>query len=216
MKPENRFNYAQKGIRVAILVSVGMLLSGCIEMFQYVGQDDDGRLHTTFSVRIQKAILEMASGFSGQGAIDYGELLRFTEQDITEMYSNGSEMRIELIDTDLEYGFRFTVAVNSDLQIEQEELPMFPRFEKGVTTISFDDFDNDGETDPMAMAFLSSSKYRLIISKTHVPTISSAWYEVGDVTFPVEHHDLHSVFYIEFPIIYIMGLAREGKLRIRH
>ena len=216
MKYELTLASVPRRFRVVSLILIVMLFSGCVEFFQYVGQDEHGRLITSFSVRIQKLIFAMAAGLSGEETPDFGEILGIDEEEMVRMYSNGSEIQYEIIDTELEFGFRISLTLDADSQTVFGDVPFLPNLSEGMTTITLGGSGSADGQDGMAIAFLSSSKYRLLISKAYVPSISSAWYEVDGRSIPVEYRDYQSVYFIEFPIVYMLASGEDGKLRIEH
>lgn len=93
-------------------------------------------------------------------------------------------MAFNVIDTDLEYGFEFSVSVEAD-----------------------DDF---------AIAFFTSSRYRLILSKKHTREVSAAWFESAGNRALVALHECYEIFYIEFPMLYPFASGADARLYIAH
>ena len=210
------FGVGGRTVRVVLVMLTVGLLAGCVEVFQYVSRTEDGKTHTTVAVRIQKAIFEVAAGLSGEGPPDYEQEFGFTEDNIPAEYPEWLDFTFNVIDTDLEYGFEFSVSVDSDRVHDQDELLFLPRTENQATVIPFDGFDSEDADDDFAMAFFASSKYRLILSKKHTPEVSAAWFESAGNQAPVALHEYDDIYYIEFPMLYLFASGADARLYLTH
>ena len=200
---------------LVILIGV-FALSGCVEIFQYITQNEHGELELTASVRIQKSLFEAATSFTGEAPPDYETEFGFTEEEITEEYPDWLELTFDTIDTDLEYGFEVSLRGTPQRLQQHRTAPFLPHTEENVTSILFEGEGEATADDDIALALFASSKYRLLISKNYLPNISAVWYETGGRRTPVEVHDYDDVYYIEFPIVYLFASDADGSLRIEH
>lgn len=213
---KKRFGF-EHGIRIAGLVGFVLVLTGCVDIFQYVGYDDSGRLNTSVSLKIQKAILEMASGFSGEEP-NYEEEFDFSEEEIAEEYPEWVSVDVSPIDTELEYGFRLDMqTAENRMETFDDTTPFIPEKRDSEIVIPLQSMGSENDQgEESAAAFLASSKYRLLISKKYAPTISEAWYQNERERSPVDVQEFDEVYLLEMPVIYLFLSTTPGALHLAY
>lgn len=220
---EHSTNALQRGglVRIGLVISAVALLTGCIDIFQYVGRDGNGNLELSVSVTIQKAIFEMASSFDGSAPPDYEEEFEMSEEEITGEYPEWLSVTYTPINTELEYGFHLDMAVPETVLAQAlkakpgEAGPFLPRPDGDNTVFIFDGFGGEGgEADEMAAAFFASAKYRMLIDQNYLADITGASFERNGEQAPVDVRRYGDVWYLEFPMLYIFTGAGPGRLII--
>jgi hypothetical protein len=210
-----------RAVRIGLVVGAALLLTGCIDIFQYVGRDESGNLQLSVSVTIQKAIFEMASSFDGSAPPDYEEEFEMSEEEITGEYPEWLAVTYTPINTELEYGFHLEMVAPETVLTEALKAdpadagPFLPRPDGDNTVFVFDGFGNNGgEADEMAAAFFASAKYRMLIDENYRSQIDGAWFERNGERAPVDVRRYGDVWYLEFPMLYIFTGAGAGRLVI--
>lgn len=210
--------------RIALVALAVGLLSGCVEIFQYVGYTDDGRLEVSFSFSIQKAIFELGAGLNGEGSVDFDEEFGELDSEITSDVPDWVEVDVSQIDTELEYGVSMTMRVDEErltaaetLSEYPDDIAFLPRRSGDSILIYLEGMGSGGEEDEMAAAFLASAKYRLLVSSSYAESISSASFEVegSDESLPVEVREFGEVYLLELPMLYLFSHAGDSWIRIR-
>lgn len=216
MEGKRRLGRTGVALRAVLIAALVFALSGCVEIFQYITQNQDGEIEVSASVRVQKSLFEIATGFTGEPPPDYESEFGFTEDEILREYPEQLEMGFRSIDTELEYGFEVTLSGAPELLQQHRGAPFIPHTEREVTSILFEGEGNGSADDDLALALFASSKYRLLISKNYLPNISEVWYETRGDRAPVELHDYEDVYLVEFPIVYLFASDADGSLKIAH
>jgi hypothetical protein len=203
-------------------MGAALLLTGCIDIFHYVGRDDGGNLELSVSVTIQKAIFEMASSIDGSPPPDYEEEFEMSEEDITGDYPDWLSVTYTPINTELEYGFHLDMAVpeavlTQALKTKPDDAgPFLPRSDGEDTVFVFDGFGSDGgAADEMTAAFFASAKYRMLIDENYLSDVEGAWFDHNGERTPVDVRRYGDVWYLEFPMLYIFTGAGPGRLVIQ-
>ncbi len=138
-----------------------LLFTGCLDIVEYVYIDgDDFEIDLRYA--LQKSILEMASSFGGD-SIDYSDF-QIMADNFIEPFS-GLAMSVDKINTSLECGSRVKISGKysalSDMMGSNANF--FPILEKDRISITLPSLGSD---DDETAAFLSSSKFRIIVEKT--------------------------------------------------
>jgi hypothetical protein len=157
-----------------ILITV-LLMSGCIEVFQYVSIKN-GEVDLSIKYVIQKSIIEMGSAFSGE-EVDYDDFLGEGE-DIFEGLGNISGEMTQ-INTALEVGMEMRIQGSLDELrelVESDQIPFLPERAGSTFYLNIPGMgSSDSEDDGMAAAFLASAKYRILVDLSgDLSSVSSA------------------------------------------
>ena len=103
-----------------------------------------------------------------------------------------------LIDMNLNYKDKNTLKA-----INTENIDFIPKYEKKKMTIyvgSLKDDESSQTDNEMFQLFLASSKYRLLISKSCMPSISKVILKESKKSTEVSYLDLYDEYLIEIPI----------------
>lgn len=149
-------------LRFLFIIGVVLSLSSCVEVFQYISVKD-GNVSIYLKYVIQKAIFEMAASFSGE-EMDYEEYLGDGQEFLSDFEGITTDSRP--INTDLEVGFEITIQGTLEqmrIDTETQAIPFAPepRGEKYYLTIP--GMGSSSSDDEWGMAFLASSKYRILL-----------------------------------------------------
>jgi len=197
-----------KKIGLGICIGLCCLsLTGCIDIVQHITRKSDGTDQNTISITIAKAMLEMASSMQGNSSVNYDELFtEFNTSDMEEYEQFGAKItKINdqvnagyLIDMNLNYKDKNTLKA-----INTENIDFIPKYEKKKMTIyvgSLKDDESSQTDNEMFQLFLASSKYRLLISKSCMPSISKVILKESKKSTEVSYLDLYDEYLIEIPI----------------
>ena len=197
-----------KKIGLGICIGLCCLsLTGCIDILHHITRKSDGTDQNTISITIAKAMLEMASSMQGNSSVNYDELFtEFNTSDMEEYEQFGAKItKINdqvnagyLIDMNLNYKDKNTLKA-----INTENIDFIPKYEKKKMTIyvgSLKDDESSQTDNEMFQLFLASSKYRLLISKSCMPSISKVILKESKKSTEVSYLDLYDEYLIEIPI----------------
>ena len=210
-------------IEVAALAVGLFALVGCVEIFQYVGYDDEGNLDLTITVKMQKALFKIANQFSESGEeLDYRAEFGLSKSEIKADFPEWRRFNysVEQIDTPTEYGLTVSFSGQDEALLRAEEsIDFLPRHDQDVTTIEFTGMGGGfagGAEDEFAAAFLAGAKYRLLVSKNYITEIEAAVYEVDESSQPVEVNEFKDVYLLELPLADLLMSEGDGRIRITH
>jgi len=189
---------------LAVLASAALLLSGCIDIVQYVsgtGSDID----VFFRLTLQKGIFEMANAFGDQPQdLDsmFEEEFNLDEDEVISELPPGVSADFTSVNSDSEFGFelRYSASRKALDGLSDDEAAFVPRVSPQGIVIPLPEGNGSAETDEFANAFLGSAKYRLMISKRLVSRISDARIISGPDSTSISVTDLPDVWLLEFPI----------------
>ena len=168
--------------KIALLICIGsccLSLTGCIDIVQHITRKSDGTEQNTISITVAKAMIEMASAMQGEPSVNYDALFNeFNTSDMDEYEQFGA--KITKINDQVNAGYLIDMNLNykdKDVlkAINAEDIDFIPKYGKKKMTIyigSLQDDDSSQTDQEMFQLFLASSKYRLLISKTCIPSIS--------------------------------------------
>lgn len=209
---------------ILLTVSVAVMLSSCLNVFQYVGVRGS-TVEGYFKFVIDKSLFEMAGSFSD---VDEESVSKtFEEWNLFE--ENGSnifpdEVTIEpkLIDTVSEQGFSFRYSFNKNTSffrnIHTNDFPLVPykdgnryvmRFPAGDDSLST---NGNGGDDGYAAVFLSGAKWRLIIEERYIQRITRAEFVTSKTNYALGVEELPGAFLIEIPFAYMLGATNTSYL----
>ncbi|MGP1577340.1 MAG: hypothetical protein ACTTH7_07655 [Treponema sp.] len=189
------------------------VLSSCIEIVQHITEKPDGTVQNTVRITVSKTLLAMAATMNGkQDPLNYNEL--FDQFNPAENYLHSNKLiqsTINKVNDPNDIGYLITMNINyrdEDVQnaLVEDTFDFIPLYGKKMIIIPITQLeDSDSEVNnEMAELFFSSSKYRLLINKSVMPTISKVL--VNTVTESSEVHfiDLYNEYLIEIPIIVLI------------
>lgn len=204
--------------KITSLVCIGLCclsLTGCLDIVQHVTRKSDGTDQNTISITIAKAMLEMATAMqgtqNGDSSINYDEFFsEFNASDMEEYEQFGAKItKINdqvnvgyLIDMNLNYKDKNTLKV-----INAENIDFIPKYEKKKMSIYVGSLQDDAssQTDnEMAQLFLATSKYRLLVSKSCMPSISKVILKEAKKSTKIGYLDLYDEYLIEIPIMLLL------------
>ena len=108
------------------------------------------------------------------------------------------------IRSEYECGFAFSLEYDRSIDIEEasnsQGMPFFAQIKDEALRITLPGMGEGDGMDEMALMFLSSSKYRLTISKSVIESISNVVLQGKESTTNLEFMDLPDIFLVEMPI----------------
>ncbi|UTC43213.1 hypothetical protein [Treponema sp. OMZ 857] len=200
--------------KITLLICIGLCclsLTGCIDIVQHITRKSDGTEQNTISITVTKAVIEMLASMQGNPSINYDELFaEFNTSDMEEYEQFGAKMT--KINDQVNAGYLIDMNINykdKDIlkAINAEDIDLIPKYGKKKMTIyvgSLQDDDYSKTDNEMLQLFLASSKYRLLISKTCMPSIKRVLLKTAKKSTEVGYLDLYDEYMIDIPIILLL------------
>lgn len=200
--------------KISLLICIGLCclsLTGCIDIVQHITRKSDGTDQNTISITVTKAVIEMLASMQGNPSVNYDELFaEFNTSDMKEYEQFGA--KITKINDQVNAGYLIDMNINykdKDIlkAINAEDIDLIPKYGKKKMTIyagSLQDDDYSKTDNEMLQLFLASSKYRLLISKTCMPSIKKVLLKTAKKSTEVGYLDLHDEYMIDIPIILLL------------
>ena len=203
---------------IILLFCIGLCslsLTGCIDIIQHVTLRNDGTHQNTISITAAKAMVEMAAAMQGNSSVNYDDFFaEFNVSDVEEMEEyeqfgakitkiNDQVNAGYLIDMNLNYKDKNTLKA-----INTADSDFIPKYAKKKMTIYVGSLQQDGDcsqtNDEMVQLFLATSKYRLLVSKSCMPSISKVILKESKKSTEVSYLDLYDEYLIDIPIITLL------------
>ena len=200
--------------KIALLICIGsccLSLTGCIDIVQHITRKSDGTEQNTISITVAKSMIEMASAMQGEPSVNYDALFNeFNTSDMDEYEQFGAKItKINdqvnagyLIDMNLNYKDKNTLKA-----INAQDIDFIPKYEKKKMTIyvgSLHDDDSSKSDNEMAQLFLATSKYRLLVSKSCLPSISKVLLKEAKNSTEISWFDLYDEYMIDIPMAMLL------------
>lgn len=198
-------------IAVGLVPVLACLCTGCIDVYQHITRSPQGIERNTLKITVSKMILEMANGMSGE-SLDYDAWLE-ANKGSTDIDTYGTlNARIEKVNNDLDLGYLITMNLDYTDKTNRDLLgggmdfiPVYAKNHTEIRITALSD-DPDGETNEMALAFLSTGKYRLSMSKTCIGTLKRVVLAGPTEAFTeIAYLDMGDAYFIEIPILYFFN-----------
>ena len=201
-----------KKIGLGICIGLYCLsLTGCLDIVQHITRKSDGTDQNTISITVAKAMIETAA-IQGDSSVNYDDLFaEFNASDIKEYEQFGAKItKINdqvnagyLIDMNLNYKDKNTLKA-----INAEDIDFIPRYTKKKMTIYIGSLQQESDSlqtdNEMVQLFLATSKYRLLISKSCMPSISKVILKESKKSTEVGYLDLCDEYMIDIPIAVLL------------
>lgn len=173
----------------------------CVDYIQSISYKG-GKYHLYYKVTFSKILMELAEEDVDDFMKDFNE--EFVEP-MPEFFSANP------VNTELEVGaeFSFDIDPKNATDEEKDVLPkkagnkyLIP-FSFGNELSQADDFDSlDAESESIAMAMMSTAKFRILIAKNIIPTIETAYFKGrGKKDFSIPFFDFGDSYCLEIPYI---------------
>jgi len=200
--------------KITLLICIGLCclsLTGCIDIVQHITRKSDGTDQNTISITVTKAVIEMLASMQGNPSVNYDELFaEFNTSDMKEYEQFGA--KITKINDQVNAGYLIDMNINykdKDIlkAINAEDIDLIPKYGKKKMTIyagSLQDDDYSKTDNEMLQLFLASSRYRLLISKTCMPSIKKVLLKTAKKTTEVSYLDLYDEYMIDIPITLLL------------
>lgn len=185
---------------VIFFIAVLFILTSCIDIVQYIGIQEEGeerKIETKIKITLQKALFELADQDLNPVAEEYRGFFQDLSDDLNASAEN--------IENEFEIGSEYHISFSENYNgLETPEEHYFvPVFTKKTGYIAFpistvpkeDQLDNN-----YASAVLSSSKYRLIISKKIFSSIQKVILTIDNDVMTIVPYDFQEVYLLEIPI----------------
>jgi len=197
--------------KIALLICIGLCclnLTGCVDIVQHITRKSDGIEQNTISITVSKAMIEMAAAMQDNSAVNYDDLFnKFNASDMDEYEQFGAKItKINdqvnagyLIDMNLNYKDKNTLKA-----INAQDIDFIPKYEKKKMTIyvgSLQDDDSSQSDNEMTQLFLATSKYRLLVSKSCMPSISKVILKAAKTSTEISYLDLYDEYLIDIPML---------------
>lgn len=198
----------------AVWICIGLCclsLTGCVDIVQHITRKSDGTDQNIISFTIAKTLLETVAAMQGNDSIDYEEFFNELEESDMDQYEQ-FDAKITKIDDQTNAGYLIDMNINYKdkhtlKMIAAQEVDFIPKYEKNKMTIYAGSLQDDeiAQTDnEMAQMFLANSKYRLLISKLCMPTISRVLIKTSKDSMEISSLDLYDEYLIDIPLILLL------------
>lgn len=196
-----------------LFLCIGLLcfsFTGCIDIVHHISRKSDGTEQNTIKITIAKALFEMVSSISGEDANydSFFDEYKLDETDIDEY--NRFSAQVSKINTEFDIGYLVNININyNDKEIagflKNEHIDFIPQYGKNMMKIHIASSDKaDTEFEQEALLLMASGKYRLFVSKSCMPSISTGIIKNAKGTFEVNPLDLNTEYLIEIPITFLL------------
>lgn len=200
--------------KITLLLCIGLYclsLTGCVDIVQHITRKTDGTEQNTISIMVTKAVIELFASMQGNRTVNYDELFtEFNTSDMKEYEQFGAKItKINdqtnvgyLIDMNIDYKDKDVLKA-----INAENIDFIPKYAKKKMTIyigSMQDKSALQTQNEVLQLFLASSKYRLLISKTCMPSISKVLLKMSKQSVEVSYLDLYDEYLIDIPIAFLL------------
>lgn len=173
----------------------------CVDYIQSISYKG-GKYHLYYKVTFSKILMELAEEDVDDFMKDFNE--EFVEP-MPDFFSANP------VNTELEVGVEFSFDIDPK-NATDEEKDVLPKKAGNKYLIPFsfsnelsqaDDFDSlDAESESIAMAMLSTAKFRILIAKNIIPTIETAYFKgTGKKDFSIPFFDFGDSYCLEIPYI---------------
>ena len=200
--------------KITLVLCIGLYclsLTGCVDIVQHITRKTDGTEQNTISIMVTKAVIELFASMQGNRTVNYDELFtEFNTSDMKEYEQFGAKItKINdqtnvgyLIDMNIDYKDKDVLKA-----INAENIDFIPKYAKKKMTIyigSMQDKSALQTQNEVLQLFLASSKYRLLISKTCMPSISKVLLKMSKQSVEVSYLDLYDEYLIDIPIAFLL------------
>lgn len=185
-----------------------MSLMGCIDVVQHITRKSDGTDQNTVCITASKIALEAAARMSNEH-INYDELFeeyKFSETDLTE-YKQFSAKFTKINDA---VNMGFLIDMNIDYKdkdvlktINIGDIDFIPKYGKNMMSIYLGSLHDNSILDDEMNLFLAGNKYRLLISKSCMPTVGRVFVKMAHHSMEMTYLDLCDEYLIEIPISFL-------------
>jgi len=202
----NRRNRFVRIAVVAALVSLALLGTGCLGVFQEITAGPAGRMQTRVRFTMSKAMIESLNEMGGE-PMDTDEVFDPADGPVDPNAIPGLvDVVVEKVDNPVDVGMAFRGTLSRlPSGTRPEDAPFIP-FDEGngfviaLPPLGEDDEPSDPQSEQFAAMFFASTKYQLVLDKALYPTISSAEVEVAGGRSPALVSELPGSWLVEFPI----------------
>jgi len=201
-----------------LIVCAFTVLTGCIDVVHHVGKNKRGITEVYWKVSIQKLVFEMAGEMSGD-EMDYEDIFGITENDMPDFLPDFVPFEFKEINNDFDFGFSLKFSAPEKLvstltEDNSEPLPFFPYKKDNGYSIILPPGEGI-EEDEYTMAFLSSSLYELIISKSLLPRVQEVIFKASGEEYYPEIAETTDVYIVKIPFILWYMSESECEILIR-
>lgn len=201
-----RIRCIMKGIRRLCAGLFCLSLMSCIDIVQHITRNEDGSDQNTICITVSKELFEAANNMGGDGPLDYEEFLgeEFGTIDSTVSQYGPIDVTATVINDDLNFGYFVDMNINyKDKRVQKllksEELEFVPIYKKNMMEVRIGSLNNDDFNSVFDSMLLSTCKYRLLVSKSCIPTVRTVVLRSENNSLPIPFFDLHDEYLIEAP-----------------
>ncbi|MCR5698455.1 MAG: hypothetical protein K6G52_02310 [Treponemataceae bacterium] len=180
---------------------VAFLFTSCLDYVQAISYRN-GSYQIYYKFTVSRAILEL----SGENPAD---ILGEIDAETAEDFPSNAEYKNIKTDNEIGYEFRLTIDPRTTDELEKSFLPKisgnkcyipFIVGEEGNAFAQSDYQDMESEDKELYTAFLESAKCRILVSKTIIPLVETAFFEgTGGQNYSIPVFDYGECFALEIP-----------------
>ena len=188
-----------------------MSLTGCIDVVQHITRRSDGTDQNTVCITIAKTLLEVMTRSMSNEKAKYDELFEEYNFNSTNMaeYEPFSAKFTKINDA-VNVGFLIDMNINYKDKavlktVNTGTIDFIPKYGKKMMSIYIGSLhDTSSFDDEMSSMFLAGSKYRLLISKSCMPSVSKVLVKTAKESMETTYLDLYDEYLIEIPMLFFL------------
>lgn len=189
-----------KKFRILLLLLIPFLFSSCVDCIQSISYKN-GKYHFFYKVIFSKTLMEMSD-------IDSDEIMKGVKEEQLSSLPEGIE--IKKIENESEIGFSMAMDIDPKTENEDEKM-VLPKVSENKVYVPFligessynEDFSEDEDLEE-AKEVLAYAKSRIVIGKSVVKTIKSAYFEGEVDNYVLNVDDLGDAFSLDVPFSLII------------
>lgn len=178
-----------------------VFLASCLDYVQSISYKD-GEYRNYYKITMSKILMELAEE-------DIDDYVLELQSEVNSNFAGFASAKP--VNTELEAGVEIAFSINPKTATEEESV-FLPKksgskylipFVLGDEFSDFDDFESmDSGSEAIAMAMLSTAKFRVMLGKNIVPSISVAYFEgTGGKNFSIPVFDYGTAYCLEIPFV---------------
>jgi hypothetical protein len=186
--------------KMTVLLSLFFLVS-CVDIIHYLGKDDR-KAYTYVKVSLSKTLLEMAATLNGQNSNSINQYFLNSGKDIVEALEGDIEFHFGGLDNSSDIGFELKITQDKLGDENDKKLPFTP-YKQGKKLIIPLPVDVQSKAaDPQTLtSFLSSARYRLLLSRSLVEDLRGAELITDGEKETIEITPLNEIYMLTIPIL---------------
>lgn len=209
-------------VRILFLAAPLALLSGCINLIEFIGKDANGNTHVSMAITVSKSIVALASQSGESSSALFGSM-DATMNDLKKSLPPGIGVKVEKIDDSQLYGyninFDYPESTLKDVKPSDTSVVLFPIHDGSNIVIHLNTSpekttSQESQDTSDAAALFASSQFQLLVSKSYTKQITGAVFTDAKNSVQMTRLDFGEFYLLEMPIMFIMQEQGDAKITI--